>query len=184
MHRSGADSRHWHDTNGADADIPLWKDPMLVLNYEKFWSTARESFAAYKVKAASEETIRNFSTCITSCSARIQRERDPERAAEILRNLGSVVDMLREDRQYRFSWNCRLYRNPPRMGPRDFDISMEELARVEEVCRDKARERLLGEVGVRIERVPSLIELSEFVIVCTSNVEGPFYVAQVSETIP
>ena len=70
------------------------------------------------------------------------------------------------------------------MGPQDFDVSMEEVARVEAACHDKARARLLGEVSVRIERVAALVELTEYVIVCTvDNPDAPFYVAQVSSKI-
>jgi hypothetical protein len=67
------------------------------------------------------------------------------------------------------------------MSPADFQVQPEERARVEAVCMDKARKRLQAELGIRIERLPHLLEIGEYIILkAPNNVEEPFYVAQVS----
>jgi hypothetical protein len=83
---------------------------------------------------------------------------------------------------HKFRWARSLYRNPPRKGAADFEVQPEERERVEAVCFDKARKRLQAELGVRLERLPHLLETSEFVILkAPNNAEEPFYVAQVSQ---
>jgi hypothetical protein len=60
-------------------------------------------------------------------------------------------------------------------------VEPEERDRVEAACMDKARKRLQAELGVRVERLPHLLETGSFVILkAPANVEEPFYVAQVS----
>jgi hypothetical protein len=67
------------------------------------------------------------------------------------------------------------------MSPADFQVQPEERDRVEAACLDKARKRLQAELGVRIERLPHLLETGSFVILkAPANVDEPFYVAQVS----
>jgi hypothetical protein len=67
------------------------------------------------------------------------------------------------------------------MAAADFQVQPEERERVEAVCMDKARKRLQAEIGIRIERLPHLLETAEFVILkAPNNVQEPFYVAQVS----
>ena len=41
-----------------DEDIKIWKNPLLILDYNNFWSR-NELFHPYVVKAASAETIRS-----------------------------------------------------------------------------------------------------------------------------
>jgi hypothetical protein len=85
---------------------------------------------------------------------------------------------------HKFRWSRALYRNPPRMGPADFQVSPEERERVQAICYDKARKRLQAEIGIRIERLPHLLEIGEFVILkAPNNVQEPFYVAEVSSLI-
>ena len=65
-------------------------------------------------------------------------------------------------------------------APVEARVSEEELARVDALCMNKARRRLQGETGVRIERVRTLIEIKNFVVLQTApNAEEPFYIAQV-----
>jgi hypothetical protein len=46
---------------------------------------------------------------------------------------------------------------------------------------DKARKKLQAELGVRLERLPHLLETGNFVILkAPANVQEPFYVAEVS----
>jgi hypothetical protein len=66
------------------------------------------------------------------------------------------------------------------MSAADFQVQPEERDRVEAVCMDKARKRLQAELGIRIERLPHLLETSHFVILkAPTNAQEPFYVAQV-----
>jgi hypothetical protein len=70
------------------------------------------------------------------------------------------------------------------MGPADLHVQPEERARVEAVCYDKARKRLQAEIGIRIERLPHLLETGQFVILkAPNNAPEPFYVAEVSSII-
>jgi hypothetical protein len=70
------------------------------------------------------------------------------------------------------------------MGAADFHVQPEERARVEAVCYDKARKRLQAEIGIRIERLPHLLDIGNFVILkAPNNAPEPFYVAEVSSFI-
>lgn len=178
---SGNDNKNWTDTRDLPNDIPLWKDPHLCLNYENFWSNTA-LFPPYQVPAASDETIRNLELCVASCTPRIQRERTAIRATEIIESLQSVIDTMKEPQQHRYKLNKELYRNPPKMSATDLlQVPQEEIRRLKEICVDKARKRLEGELGIIIERVKSLVEWTHYVVVQTpNNVKDPFYIAQAS----
>jgi hypothetical protein len=47
------------------------------------------------VPAAAPQTIRNHELCLASCALRIERERSPDRAREILDSLHDVLNDMR-----------------------------------------------------------------------------------------
>jgi hypothetical protein len=55
------------------------------------------------------------------------------------------------------------------MSPADFQIPPEEMARMEDLIKDKARQQLSLEIGCQLERVCTLLETSHMVIflLCT-----------------
>jgi hypothetical protein len=70
------------------------------------------------------------------------------------------------------------------MAAADFQVTPEERDRVEAICFDKARKRLQAEIGIRLERLPHLLETAQFVVLkAPGNVQEPFYIAQVSNII-
>ena len=67
------------------------------------------------------------------------------------------------------------------MTPADIlQVPEAEVRRLKNICLDKARKRLDGELGVIIERVKSLVEWTHYVVVqAPRDVQDPFYIAQV-----
>ena len=88
---------------------------------------------------------------------------------------------MKEPQEHRYQWNKELYRNPPVMNGTDMmQVPQAEIRRLKDVCLDKARKRLAGELGIIIERVKSLVEWTHYVVIQTPrNVRDPFYIAQV-----
>jgi hypothetical protein len=72
----------------------MWKDPALLLDYKNFWSKDT-LFQPYVVPAASPQSIRNHEICLASSAIRIERERSPDRAREILDSLHDVLNDMR-----------------------------------------------------------------------------------------
>lgn len=140
---SGNDNRRWHNTQDEDKDIPLWRDPHLLLDYETFWNQIG-LFPPYRVPAASDEALRNMRQCVVSCTPRIYRERTEERAEEIIQALSHVIETMAEEHEYHYKMNKALYRNPPKMSPSDFDIAPEQYTELKALCMDKAKLRLAG----------------------------------------
>ena len=58
-------------------DIPLFKDPLMVLDYASFWNRP-DTFPAYVVEAQSTETIAKLQSGLDACSAKISRTRTAE----------------------------------------------------------------------------------------------------------
>jgi hypothetical protein len=106
--RSGLQSSFWHDTNKENNDIMIWKDPLLNLDYQNFWSQDR-LFKSYIVPPASDTAIRNHEICLASCSVRIERERSPDRAREIMALLHDVLNDMRGQKVYKNSFKKILH---------------------------------------------------------------------------
>jgi hypothetical protein len=75
-----------------DANIPMWKDPDLVLDYASFWSR-RDLFQAYVIPAVPAENIAKYELGLSSSAKRIEGNRSRERAQQIFHNL-QVLDAL------------------------------------------------------------------------------------------
>jgi hypothetical protein len=116
-YRSGLQSSFWHNTKKQDRDIQLWKDPLLRLDYTNFWSQDH-LFQPYIVRAATEDAIRNHQTCLTSCAARIERERTAERAREIMTALHNVLNDMRVEKvNMTCTFSCIMIFNWPTSNP-------------------------------------------------------------------
>ena len=146
--RSGITS-FWHDTHGREnTDIPLWKDPALVLNFDNFWQHQLQ-FVDYVVPSLTPDAISKYELGLSSCTRRIQNTRNPERAVEILETLQvsvcccvlncntnqnisfsdasflvfvwkkSLINEAKETRTYPFKWNRVIYKKPYVMRPED-----------------------------------------------------------------
>jgi hypothetical protein len=76
-----------------DANIPMWRDPDLVLDYAGFWSR-RDLFAPYVIPAIPAENVAKYELGLSSSAKRIEGNRSRERAEQILRNL-KVLHALR-----------------------------------------------------------------------------------------
>jgi hypothetical protein len=94
-------SGFWYNTSPLkeDKDIHFWKDPSLLLDYDNFWRKDN-LFQSYVVPAASPQNIRNHEICLASCSVRIERERSPDCAREILASLHDVLNDMRVEKVY------------------------------------------------------------------------------------
>jgi hypothetical protein len=126
------------------------------------------------------ETVQKHRDCISSCTPRIEAERPPQRAKEIIQTLTDLVNSMTEDKEFKFKCSRALYRNPPRMQPGDFQVSMEEMARMEDVIKDKARQALSAEIGYRVERVRTLLVPTDMVCLrAPANAPEPFLIAEV-----
>ena len=53
-------------------DIPLFKDPLMVLDYASFWNRP-DTFPDYVFEAQSTETIAKLQSGLHACSAKISR---------------------------------------------------------------------------------------------------------------
>jgi glutamate synthase domain-containing protein 1 len=96
----------------------------------------------------------------------------------------AIIELMKAEQTYQFRWNKVLYRNPPKARQQEEIIDPEELAKMEAICMDAARKRLQMEKCVRIERAKDAIEIGDFVIIrAAREVDEPFYVAQVSDSV-
>jgi hypothetical protein len=66
-------------------NIPIWKNPDLVLDYHNFWSQ-NHLFAPYLVPQVSDDTIKQYEHGLRSCSPRIEGNRPRHVAAGIIAN--------------------------------------------------------------------------------------------------
>jgi hypothetical protein len=68
-----------------DENIPMWKNPDLVLDYQQFWSR-NHLFAAYVVPKVPDESIRQYEHGLQSCAPRIEGNRPRQVAERIIQN--------------------------------------------------------------------------------------------------
>jgi hypothetical protein len=68
-----------------DENIPIWKNPDLVLDYANFWSQ-NHLFQPYKIPQVPEDSIRQYEHGLRACSPRIEGNRPRLVAAEIIAN--------------------------------------------------------------------------------------------------
>jgi hypothetical protein len=80
--RSGRTAQ-WIDTQGRDRNIPMWKDPNLILDYENFWSQ-NELLKDYVVPKVVETSIAQYEKGLEVCIPRIEGCRTRQRAKEII----------------------------------------------------------------------------------------------------
>jgi hypothetical protein len=75
-----------------DANIAMWRDPDLTLDYASFWSR-RDLFHPYKIPALPAESIAKYELGISSSAKRILGNRSRERAEQILHNLQVLLHL-------------------------------------------------------------------------------------------
>jgi hypothetical protein len=68
-----------------DANIPMWKDPDLVLDYRNFWSQTH-LFCPYVVPRVSDDSIAQYELGLSSCIERIEGNRPRHVAEQIISN--------------------------------------------------------------------------------------------------
>jgi hypothetical protein len=101
----------------------------------------------------------------------------------VIGSLQSKIDILKEDRTVHFQ--CRpetqaLFTNPPLRPIEEYDMTEEEVARMEELLTDKARKRLTFEMGCQIVKFPQESDIGQFVALkAPEDRPEPFYIAQV-----
>ena len=90
--RSAREPRTWKDTENRDANIPMWRNPHLVLDYANFWSR-NDVFVPYTIPALTAESVAKYQQGLASSVKHIEAMRTRERAKQIISSL-----------QARFGW--------------------------------------------------------------------------------
>ena len=62
-------------------------------------------------------------------------------ATTIISELQSRIDEFKVPHSFPFSWSNKLFVNPPKKEAKDFEMSDEQIARIEAIVQDKARKR-------------------------------------------
>jgi hypothetical protein len=76
-----------------DANIPMWKNPDLILDYASFWSR-RDLFHTYTIPALPAESIAKYELGLSSCAKRIEGNRSREAAQRIIQNLQVLLSFI------------------------------------------------------------------------------------------
>jgi hypothetical protein len=61
----------------------------------------------------------------------------------IIGELQSQIDKFKRKRDFQFNWSQFLFKNAPKKTPDEMNWTEEEVARMEELVKDKARQRLV-----------------------------------------
>jgi hypothetical protein len=84
--RSAREPRSWRDTDNRVANIPMWRNPLLVLDYATFWSR-RDIFVPYSVPALTADCIAKYEQGLAASVNRIEGMRTVQRAKQIITSL-------------------------------------------------------------------------------------------------
>ena len=92
------------------AIVPIMKNPLQVLDYDSWWKKDLNNLQPYKIPPVSPEIIVKMEMQLEDSANRIANTRG--NAESIVNHLQSLIDELKHERVFPFSWNLKVYRFP------------------------------------------------------------------------
>jgi len=162
----------------AGAIVPIMRDPHQLLDYENWWKKELNNIRPYVVPPATVDLISKMEVQLEDSSNRIGNTRT--NGEQIVQHLQGLINELKVEQTFPFTWNLKIYRAPPKKAVTKFEFTPEQLAIIENVHLDNAIKRTYNLDPCMIVNQVSRIETSHFcVIKCSKDTNTPFYVAEV-----
>ena len=162
----------------AGAIVPIMRDPHQLLDYENWWKKELNNIRPYVVPPATVDLISKMEVQLEDSSNRIGNTR--ANGEQIVQHLQGLINELKVEQTFPFTWNLKIYRAPPKKAVTKFEFTPEQLAIIENVHLDNAIKRTYNLDPCMIVNQVSRIETSHFcVIKCSKDTNTPFYVAEV-----
>ena len=93
------------------AILPMMKDPLQVLDYERWWRKDLNNILPFTFSAVNQEVIGKMEVQLEDSANRIGNTRANGDA--IVLHLQGLINDLQVDHVHPFSWNLKVYKSPP-----------------------------------------------------------------------